>query len=62
MIEATAESLGVGIRVEQVSYQIQQFIFPEIIPGRLIFGVYLRNRDRCRKTVQEAQCILTIHR
>ena len=42
-------------------HQIQRVISSEMIPNRLIFSVCLRNRDRCREAVQEAQCISTMH-
>ena len=42
-------------------HQIQRVVSSEMIPSRLIFRVCLRNRDRCREAVQEAQCMNTIH-
>ena len=42
-------------------HQIQRVVSSEMIPSRLIFSVCLRNRDRCREAVQEAQCMSIIH-
>ena len=42
-------------------HQIQRIISSKIIPSKLIFSVCPRNRDRCRKPVQEAQCMSIIH-
>ena len=42
-------------------HQIQRVVSSEMIPSRLIFSVCLRNRDRCRKAVQEAQYMSTMH-
>ena len=42
-------------------HQIQRVVSSEMIPSRLIFSICLRNRDRCREAVQEAQCMSMMH-